>query len=66
MYLYLILNLISFMFECEVTVTLRKTDLPTMQRFLSLQKVKLPVDVCCPESVDVQWSWQICHHWETL
>lgn len=53
MYLYLILNLISLMFECEVTITLRKTDLQTMQRFLSLQKVKLPVDVCWPESVDV-------------
>lgn len=54
------------MFECEVTVTLRKTDLPTMQGFLSLQKVKLPIDVCWLESADFQWSWQICHHWETL
>lgn len=36
MYLYLILYFISFMFECEDTVPLRKTDLPTMERFLSL------------------------------
>lgn len=38
--LYLTLNLISVTFECKVA--LRKADLPTVQRFLSLQKMKLP------------------------
>lgn len=62
--LYLTLNLISFMFEYKVTVTLKKPNLPTVRRFLSLQKAKLPIGVCWPECVDV--PDQICQQWETL
>lgn len=58
-YLYLTLNLISVVLECKVA--LRKADLPTVQRFLSLQKMKLPVGVYWPDVPD-----QICHQWETL
>lgn len=53
-YLYLTLNLISDMFGCKVA--LGKADLPTVQRFLSLQKVKLPVGVYWADVPD-----QICH-----
>lgn len=64
MYLCLYLNLISFMYECQVTVTLEKTNPPTVRRFVSLQKLKIPIWVCWPECVDV--PDQICQQWETL
>lgn len=53
-YLYLSLDLISVMFGCKVA--LGKADLPTEQRFLSLQKVKLPIGVYWADVPD-----QICH-----
>lgn len=52
--LYLTLNLISVMFECKVSSG--KAALSTVQRFLSLQNVKLPIGVYWPDVPD-----QICH-----
>lgn len=58
-HLYLTWNMISVMSECKVA--LRKADLSPVQRFLSLQKVTLPIGVYWPDV-----PGQICHQWETL
>lgn len=55
---------IWFLSCLNVKLLWEKLNRPAVQRFLSLQKVKLPIDVCWPERVDV--PDQICHQWETL